>query len=119
MRATDGKQAIGYAVLIGWLCLSAACSRDDGGELYVPGDEMASSALTLVPDRATKTVSATLDFKDLDAIAYVMVRTSGGTQFTAEIDRSELSASDVLTHATHLPGRESFRLVALARYDDG
>jgi len=119
MRATDGKQAIGYAVLIGWLCLSAACSRDDGGELYVPGDEMTSSALTLVPDRATKTVSATLDFKDLDAIAYVMVRKSGGTQFTAKIDRSELSASYVLTYAIQSSDPESFRLVLTAHYNDG
>ena len=113
------KRASVYTALVGWLCLLAACSRDDDGTLYVPRDEITSSALTLVPDKGTKAVSATLGFNDLDAIAYLMVKKSGGDQFSAKLDRSELSASYVLIYTIQPSDPESFRLVLTAHYNDG
>ena len=119
MRPGDVKRASAYAVFVGCLSLWVACSRDDGGALYVPRDEITSSALTLVPDKETKTVSATLGFDNLDAIAYLMVKKSGGSQFSAKIDRSELSASYELNYAVQSSDPESFRLVLTAHYNDG
>src|SRR3546814_18352 len=113
------KQARVYAVVVGWLGLWAACSRDDDGPPFVPSDEITSSAVILVPDRETKTVSAILGFNDLDAIAYLMVRKSGGNQFSAKVDRSELAASYVFTYTIQPGDPESFRLVLTAHYNDG
>ncbi len=114
-----GKQARVYAAIVGWLCLLVACSRDDVGPPFVPSDEITSSSLTLVPDKETKTVSAALTFNDLDAIAYLMVKKSGGSQFSAKIDQAELSASYVLTYTIQPSDPESFRLILTAHYNDG
>src|SRR3546814_9324663 len=48
-----------------------------------------------------------------------MVRKSGGNQFSAKVDRSELAASYVFTYTIQPGDPESFRLVLTAHYNDG
>ncbi|MGV3762730.1 DUF4185 domain-containing protein [Parapedobacter sp.] len=106
-------------VIAGSASLSAACGRDGGVPTFVPKDEITASADTLVPDKVTKNVSATLYFDDLEAIAYVQVRKSGGDQFSRQIGRSELVDGYAFTYAIQASDPASFRLVLTAHYNDG
>ncbi len=107
------------AAVISCLCLWAACNRDGDEQAYVPKDELSSSELNLVPDKETKTVSAVLQFDDLDAIAYLLVKKSGGDNYSERIERQELSPSYVFTYPIQSSDPESFRLVLTAHYHDG
>ncbi|MEC3879819.1 DUF4185 domain-containing protein [Parapedobacter sp. 10938] len=119
MRLRHIKQAGVYVALGRWLCLLAACGSDGNMPTYVPTDEITASVDTLVPDKVTKNVSTTLYFDDLDGIAYVLVRKSGGDQFSRQISRSELGDAYAFTYTIQSSDPESFRLVLTAHYNDG
>lgn len=103
-----------------WYCgLFMSCSKDGGNEVYVPTDEITSSEINLIPDRDTKTVSAVLRFNDLDAIAYISVKKSGGDQYSTTINRQELSPAYTFNYQVQPSDPESFKLVLVAHYSDG
>lgn len=105
--------------MVGCFCLLAACGSDGGVPAYIPKDEITASVDTLVPDKATKNVSATLQFDNLDAIAYLLVKKSGGDPFSRQISRSELGDDYAFTYAIQASDPASFRLVLTAHYNDG
>ena len=96
-----------------------SCSKDDDDEPYLPVDEIAASETNLVPDKETKTVTTTLTFQNLDAIDYISVKKNGGDNYSAEIDKSELSSSYSFKYVIQESDPEAFKLVLSAIYKDG
>lgn len=113
------KKYLFYTSFFSYLLLLFSCSKDESDEPYVPVDEITSSETTLVPDKNTKTVSAILSFKNLDAIDYLMVKKSGGNNYSARIDQSELSSPYVFKYTIQKSDPESFRLLLGAYYKNG
>jgi len=109
---------LNIALLAGCLCLVTACVKDED-EVYVPRDEISSSEANLIPDRANRTVSTVLTFKNLEAIDHLVVRKSGGDSYSINIGRQELSSPYTLTYTTQASDPEAFQLVLTARYLDG
>ncbi|MFC3198538.1 DUF4185 domain-containing protein [Parapedobacter deserti] len=101
------------------LCLLISCRKEGDKKVYVPIDEITSSEIDLVPDKDTKTVSTVLNFKNVDAIAYLLVKKSGGDSYSVKIDRQALSPSYVLTYTIQPSDPDSFKLVLTAYYPDG
>ena len=73
----------------------ASCSKETVKEPYVPIDEITAAETELIPEKETKSVLATLQFKNLSEIDYLLVTKSGGSAYSERIDRSELSSTYV------------------------
>lgn len=99
--------------------LIASCSKDEGGEPYVPIDEISATETELIPDKVTKSVTVTLQFSNLSIIDYLLVTKSGGTAYSERIERDELSPSYQYRYAIQASDPESFRLLLKAVYMDG
>ena len=67
-------------------------------EPFIPVDEIISAKTFLIPNKDTKVVSTILNFKNIDAIDYLMVRESGGNSYSVKIDRNELTADYVFNY---------------------
>ena len=102
-----------------WLLIVASCSKEEGAEPYVPGDEISVTDTELIPDKETKSVSVTLQFNNLNEIDYLLVTKSGGTLYTERIERNELSSSYLYRYAIQASDPETFRLLLKAVYTDG
>lgn len=68
-----------------------SCTDEDAGSECTFNDEILISESYLIPDKETKVVSTVLNFKNLDAIDYLMVSKSGGDFYSVKIERDELS----------------------------
>jgi hypothetical protein len=67
----------------------------------------------------TKSVLTFLTFKNLEDVDYLMVRKSGGDNYSDKIDRSELSSSFKFKYTIRKSDPESFKLLLRAYYTDG
>ncbi len=99
--------------------LIAASSKDESGEPYVPIDEISATETELIPDKVTKSVTATLQFSNLNTIDYLLVTKSGGTAYSERIERNELSPSYQYRYTIQASDPESLRLLFKAVYMDG
>lgn len=86
---------------------------------YIPIDEITSLKLILIPDKNTKTISTILNFKNIEAIDYIIVRKSGGDNYSDKINRSELVSPYEYTYKIQESDPESFKLLLRAYYKDG
>lgn len=73
----------------------------------------------LIPNKDTKIVSTTLNFKDIDAIDYLLVRKSVGDSYSAKINQSELTSDYIFNYTIQKTDPQNFRLVLAAFYKDG
>ena len=108
-----------FIVLSSFISLFSSCSDEQENEPYIPVDEIISSETYLVPDKDTKAVSTTLYFKNLDDIDYLIVKKSGGDNYSVKINQSELSSNYKFNYTIQKTDPESFRLVLIAFYKDG
>ena len=108
-----------FIVLSSFISLFSSCSDEQENEPYIPVDEIISSETYLVPDKDTKAVSTTLNFKNLDDIDYLIVKKSGGDNYSVKINQSELSSNYKFNYTIQKTDPESFRLVLIAFYKDG
>lgn len=99
--------------------LSFSCASGQENEPYIPIDEITSLETLLVPNKETKMVSATLNFKDMDAIDYLMVRNSGRNSYSAKIEQSELIPNYRFNYTIQETDPQSFRLILTAINKDG
>src|SRR5690554_4941718 len=102
-----------------WMIAIASCSKETAKEPYVPIDEITAAETELIPEKETKSVSATLQFKNLSEIDYLLVTKSGGSAYSERIDRSELSSTYVYRYAIQATDPGEFRLILRAVYTDG
>lgn len=65
---------------------------------YIPIDEIIPLDTHLIPNKDTKIVSTTLNFKDIDAIDYLLVRKSVGDSYSAKISQSELTSDYIFNY---------------------
>ena len=79
-----------------------SCSDKEENEPFIPVDEIISATTFLIPNKDTKVVSTILNFKNIDAIDYLMVRKSGGNSYSVKIDRNELTADYVFLNSATL-----------------
>ena len=119
MKQVNIKRKVLYTVLISYVVLFSFCSKNEVNEPYIPIDEITSSVIDLVPDKDTKTVSAILNFKNLDDIDYLMVKKSGGDNYSVKINQVELSSSYVFKYTIQKSDPENFNLLLSAYYKDG
>lgn len=112
------KYSIWLAVAA-WMIAIFSCSKENGNEPYVPIDEMIATETDLIPDKETKSVSTTLQFKNLSEIDHLLVTKSGGTAYSEKIERSKLSPSYTFRYAIQASDPEEFRLLLKAVYTDG
>lgn len=99
--------------------LIPSCSKDEGGEPYVPIAEISATETELIPDKVTKSVTVTLQFSNLSIIDYLLVTKSGGTAYSERIEGDELSPSYQYRYTIQASDPESFRLLLKAVYMDG
>ncbi len=99
--------------------LNNSCAKDENNDPYVPNDEIIPSETNLVPDKETKSISTTLNFKNLDAIDYLSVKKSGGEFYSVKIDKIELSSSYALKYTIQKSDPEFFNILIRAYYKDG
>lgn len=118
MNLLSIKQIV-FTNLFSYVLLLFSCSNNDGNEPYVPVDEITSLETTLIPDKNTKTASAVLSFKNLNAIDYILVRKSGGNSYAVKIEQAELSSPYVFSYSIQKSDPESFNLLLNAYYQDG
>lgn len=102
-----------------WMIAIASCSKETEKEPYVPIDEITAAETELNPEKESKSISATLQFKNLSEIDYLLVTKSGGSAYSERIDRSELSSTYVYRYAIQATDPEEFRLILRAVYMDG
>ncbi len=119
MKLQSIKRKLLYLVIIFYTLPMYSCNKSDDNDSYVPVDEITSPETDLIPDRETKAVSAILNFKNPDDIAYLMVRKSGGDHYSATIGRGELSSSYVFHYTIQESDPASFSLLLSAYYKDG
>ena len=96
-----------------------SCSDKEENEPFIPVDEIISAKTFLIPNKDTKVVSTILNFKNIDAIDYLMVRKSGGNSYSVKIDRNELTADYVFNYVVQKTDPQNFRLILVAVYKDG
>jgi len=113
------KKYILYILLLSYVFALDSCSESDPDEPYIPVDEITSSETELVPDKETKAVSAMLQFKNIDDIDFLVVRKSGGDNYSVTINRNELSSSYMFRYTIQPADPESFRLLLSVYYKDG
>lgn len=106
-------------VFVWFLCLLIACKKDKDKEVFVPADEITTSVTDLIPDKETKKVSAVLNFKNIEAIDHISVIKSGGSSYSQNISRQELSTPYTFSYLVQASDPESFRLLLRAYYKDG
>lgn len=75
-----------------FIFLFVSCTSEQETETYIPIDEIIPLDTHLIPNKDTKIVSTTLNFKDIDAIDYLLVRKSVGDSYSAKISQSELTS---------------------------
>lgn len=95
-----------------------SCSDKEENEPFIPVDEIISAKTFLIPNKDTKVVSTILNFKNIDAIDYLMVRKSGGNSYSVKIDRNELTADYVFNYVVQKTDPQNFRLILVAVYKD-
>jgi hypothetical protein len=113
------KKYLIYASFISCILMFFACSKNEGNEPDVPVDEITSSETILIPDKDTKTVSVVLFFKNLSEIDYLMVKKSGGDNYSVRIEQADLSSPYVFKYTIQKSDPESFKLLLRAYYNDG
>ena len=108
-----------FMVLSFSIFLLFSCSDKEENEPFIPVDEIISAKTFLIPNKDTKVVSTILNFKNIDAIDYLMVRKSGGNSYSVKIDRNELTADYVFNYVVQKTDPQNFRLILVAVYKDG
>lgn len=108
-----------YLALVACMFIFVSCSKEKEDEPYVPIDEITAVETDLIPDKETKTVTATLQFKNLSQIDYLQVTKSGGSAHSEKIERSKLASPYHYTYAIQEADPEVFRLLLKAVYVDG
>lgn len=96
-----------------------SCTDEDAGSECTFNDEILISESYLIPDKETKVVSTVLNFKNLDAIDYLMVSKSGGDFYSVKIDRNELSLNYEFNYKIQQSDPDFFRLILVAYYKNG
>lgn len=99
--------------------LFVSCTSEQETETYIPIDEIIPLDTHLIPNKDTKIVSTTLNFKDIDAIDYLLVRKSVGDSYSAKISQSELTSDYIFNYTIQKTDPQNFRLVLAAFYKDG
>lgn len=108
-----------FVVFSSFMVLFSSCSDEKENEPYIPVDEIIASETSLIPDKDTKHVSTSLSFKNLDAIDYLLVRKSGGDNYSLKINQNELTSNYIFSYAIQNTDPESFRLLLRVFYKDG
>lgn len=108
-----------FTSLLSFVLVLSSCTKDQESEPYVPVDEISSPETNLAPSKETKSVSTTLNFKNLDTIDYLIVKKSGGDNYSVKISRSELSPGYVFNYTIQQSDPEFFKLLLIAVYKDG
>ena len=119
MKSDTLKEYILYATVVYCLFLLSSCGKDNAKETYIPVDEIFTENANLIPDKVTKSVSATLSFKNLDDIDYLSVNKSGGDSYSDKINRSELSSPYLFNYAIQKSDPESFKLILKIYHKNG
>ena len=101
-----------------YMLLLLSCSKGEESEPFIAGDEIEAMETDLIPDKGTRTVSTTLNFKNLDAIDYLIVKKSGGESYSAKIDKSELTANYKFKYVISNSDPDFFKLLLVAIYKD-
>lgn len=86
-----------YSILFVYI-LFVSCTSEQETETYIPIDEIIPLDTHLIPNKDTKIVSTTLNFKDIDAIDYLLVRKSVGDSYSAKISQSELTSDYIFNY---------------------
>jgi hypothetical protein len=81
-----------------FIFLFVSCTSEQETETYIPIDEIIPLDTHLIPNKDTKIVSTTLNFKDIDAIDYLLVRKSVGDSYSAKISQSELTSDYIFNY---------------------
>lgn len=102
-----------------FIFLFVSCTSEQETETYIPIDEIIPLDTHLIPNKDTKIVSTTLNFKDIDAIDYLLVRKSVGDSYSAKISQSELTSDYIFNYTIQKTDPQKFRLVLAAFYKDG
>ena len=102
-----------------FILLFVSCTSEQETETYIPIDEIIPLDTYLIPNKDTKIVSTTLNFKDIDAIDYLLVRKSVGDSYSAKINQSELTSDYIFNYTIQKTDPQKFRLVLAAFYKDG
>ena len=102
-----------------FILLFVSCTSEQETETYIPIDEIIPLDTYLIPNKDTKIVSTTLNFKDIDAIDYLLVRKSVGDSYSAKINQSELTSDYIFNYTIQKTDPQNFRLVLAAFYKDG
>lgn len=118
MSMFNRKQIL-FLIFFCYALIWGACSKKDVETVDTPTDEILTTEMNLIPDKHTKTVSTILNFKNLDAISYISVRKSGGSMYSAKIERQVLSSSYLFSYTVQQSDPESFKLLLKAHYKDG
>ncbi len=112
-----GKRSL-YFVFFCYALLWSSCSKNEVEPIHIPTDEILTTDIHLIPDKHTKKATTVLTFKNLNAIAYISVKKSGGSTYSAKINRDELSASYTFGYTIQPSDPESFDLLLTAHYED-
>ena len=102
-----------------FIFLFVSCTSEQETETYIPIDEIIPLDTHLIPNKDTKIVSTTLNFKDIDAIDYLLVRKSVGDSYSAKISQSELTSDYIFNYTIQKTDPQNFRLVLAVFYKDG
>lgn len=108
-----------FIVFSSFIFLFVSCTSEQETETYIPIDEIIPLDTHLIPNKDTKIVSTTLNFKDIDAIDYLLVRKSVGDSYSAKISQSELTSDYIFNYTIQKTDPQNFRLVLAAFYKDG
>lgn len=119
IKPVNKKGYTRYAVFVCFLCILIACKKDSQQDVFVPTDELTAAATTLIPDKETKKVSTVLSFKNMDAIDHISVIKSGGSSYSANINRQDLSLAYNFSYLIQAADPASFKLLLRAHYKDG
>ncbi len=119
---TKKTKQIQYIVAIICIMLGlivTSCNDEETNQPYIPIDEITSTNTDLIPDKATKNVSTSLNFKNLDKIDYLVVTKSGGDSYSEKINRNELTPSYSFKYRVKESDPDNFKLILKAVYTDG
>lgn len=104
--------------IISCTLLLFSCSKAEESEPFIPGDEIEALETDLIPNKDTRAVSTTLNFKNLDDIDYLIVKKSGGDSYSTQIARSELTANYKFEYIISKSDPDHFKLILVAIYKD-
>ena len=102
-----------------FILLFVSCTSEQETETYIPIDEIIPLDTYLIPNKDTKIVQQHQNFKDIDAIDYLLVRKSVGDSYSAKINQSELTSDYIFNYTIQKTDPQNFRLVLAAFYKDG